>query len=150
MYPKKSWISLFCYNRNIITIGPEIEEKKGQKKILGRKKTSRSRRDSTPSHTSKPSSTQDSQKFSGSPQNVSSKDLDVPIAIRKGGRSCTSRPLYPMSKYVSYKNLSTSFSSFTSQLSCIEIPKTVQDALKIPGWKEAILEEMKALEKNQT
>lgn len=61
-----------------------------------------------------------------------------------------SRPLYSMSKYVSYKNLSTSFSAFTSQLSCVEIPKTVHDALKVPEWKEAILEEMRALEKNQT
>ena len=55
-----------------------------------------------------------------------------------------------MSHYLSYKNLSPDFRAFTSTLSCVEIPKTVQDALQVPKWKEAILEEMKALEKNGT
>ncbi|KAK3030877.1 hypothetical protein RJ639_037227 [Escallonia herrerae] len=32
----------------------------------------------------------------------------------------------------------------------VEIPKTVQDALQVLEWKEAILEEMRALEKNGT
>ena len=30
----------------------------------------------------------------------------------------------------------------------MEIPNTVQDALKVPEWKEAVFEEMKALEKD--
>lgn len=34
LYPTRSWISLLCYNRNIITTVPEIEEKKGRKKFL--------------------------------------------------------------------------------------------------------------------
>ncbi|KAK2973611.1 hypothetical protein RJ640_027521 [Escallonia rubra] len=42
------------------------------------------------------------------------------------------------------------FCAFTSHLSSVEIPKTVQDALQVPEWKEAILEEMRALEKNGT
>lgn len=33
-------------------------------------------------------------------------DGDLPIAIRKGVRDCRSRPLYPVSKYVSYDGLS--------------------------------------------
>lgn len=74
-------------------------------------------------------------------------DLDIPITIRKPVRSCTK---YPMSKFVSYSNLSSSFVAFTSQLSSIEIPKNVQEALKVPKWKESILEEMGALEKNKT
>lgn len=77
------------------------------------------------------------------------KDIDPPIAVRKGVRSCSSRPLYPMSKFVSYKNLSRLFSAFTSHISCVEIPKTVHDALNVPEWKEAVLEEMRALEKKQ-
>ena len=74
-------------------------------------------------------------------------DLHIPIAIRKPVRSCTK---HPMCKFVSYSNLSTSFAAFTSQLSAVEIPKNVQKALKIPKLKEAVLEEMRALEKNKT
>ena len=81
---------------------------------------------------------------------MSQENLEIPIAVRKGKRTCASRYLYPMSKFVSYKSLSPSFSAFTSQLSCLEIPKTVQNALAIPEWREAVLEEMKALEKNRT
>ena len=49
-------------------------------------------------------------------------DSNLPIAIRKDVRSCTQHPL---SKYVSYKNLSPIFRAFTSQLSCMRIPNTV-------------------------
>ena len=31
------------------------------------------------------------------------KDLDLPIAIRKGTKECIKRPLYPLSHYVSLK-----------------------------------------------
>ena len=41
-------------------------------------------------------------------------DSNLPIVIRKGVRSYTQHPL---SKYVSYKNLSPIFRAFTSQLS---------------------------------
>lgn len=77
--------------------------------------------------------------------------LDIPIAVRKSSRSCTSHPLCQTSKFVSYRNLSSFFfffSAFTSQLSRVEIPKTVQAALKVPKWKEDVLEEMRAPEKN--
>ncbi|KAH9763107.1 protein kinase domain-containing protein [Citrus sinensis] len=82
----------------------------------------------------------------GQPSNVLS-DLDIPIALRKGTRSCAK---YPLSNFVSYHNLSPPFYAFTSQLSSVEIPKNVQDALSVPEWKAAVLEEMNALEKNQT
>ena len=51
---------------------------------------------------------------------------------------------------MSYKNLSSSMVAFTSQLSSVEILKNVENALKIPKWKEVVLEEMRALEKNKT
>ena len=35
-------------------------------------------------------------------------------------------------------------------MSYVEIPKTVRDSLQVPEWKEGILEEMRALEKNKT
>ena len=40
--------------------------------------------------------------------------------------------------------------AFTSQLSSVEILKNVKDVLKILEWKNTILEEMRALEKNKT
>ncbi|KAK2993334.1 hypothetical protein RJ640_028988 [Escallonia rubra] len=55
-----------------------------------------------------------------------------------------------MSNFVSYKNLSPMISAFTSRLYCVEILKTVLDALHVHEWKESILEEMSALEKNGT
>ena len=72
---------------------------------------------------------------------------DLPIALRKGTRSCTKHPLY---NFLSYKSLSPSFQAFTSQLSCVTIPKDIQEALGVPEWREAVLEEMRALEKNKT
>ncbi|KAH9753027.1 protein kinase domain-containing protein [Citrus sinensis] len=74
-------------------------------------------------------------------------DLDVPIALRKGTRSCT---LHPISKYVSYHRLSPSFRAFAANLSVIAIPKSVQDALSIPEWRDAGYAEMRALEKSKT
>ncbi|XP_050918522.1 uncharacterized mitochondrial protein AtMg00820-like [Lathyrus oleraceus] len=55
-----------------------------------------------------------------------------------------------MSNFISYSNLSSSMSAFTSKLSSVEIPKIVQVALEIPKSREVVLEEMKALEKNKT
>ena len=74
-------------------------------------------------------------------------DLNLLIACRKCIRSCTK---HPMSNFMSFDRLSSSFTAFISQLSNVEIPKNIQDALKIPKWKEAILEEIRALEKNKT
>ena len=87
-----------------------------------------------------------SQLCSNSP-NESFNDLYVPTAIHKGNKSCTN---HPMSKFVSYKNLSSSFSVFTSQLSRVKIPKNVQDVLRVPEWRNVVLEEIRVLEKNKT
>ena len=76
--------------------------------------------------------------------------LDLPIALRKGTRECTRRPLYPLSNFASYKNLSPYFHAFVTQLSHFEIPKSIKDAMQVLEWKDVILEEMRALEKNQT
>ena len=64
----------------------------------------------------------------GKPSSSNSNDQDnpsemnIPIALRKGVRSCTKHPL---SKFVSYSNLSSSFAAFTSRLSCVEVPKNI-------------------------
>ena len=72
---------------------------------------------------------------------------DLPIAVRKGVRSCTK---HPISNFISYEKLSPTFRAFTCELTKIEIPRDIQEALRVPKWKEAVMEEMRALEKNQT
>ena len=74
-------------------------------------------------------------------------DLDLPIASQKGVHSCTK---HPMSNYVSYDKLSSTFLAFTSQLYLVDIPKNVLEALRVPKWRKPIKKEMRALEKNQT
>ncbi|KAA0043289.1 reverse transcriptase [Cucumis melo var. makuwa] len=73
--------------------------------------------------------------------------LDLPIALKKGTRSCTK---HSISNYVSYENLSSQFRAFTASLDCTTIPKNIHIALECPKWKNAVMEEMKALEKNNT
>ncbi|KAK3034107.1 hypothetical protein RJ639_034087 [Escallonia herrerae] len=75
-------------------------------------------------------------------------DLDIPIAQRKGVRSCTQ---HPISHIVSYDNLSPRYQAFVSRShgkSQIEIPTSVQGAMANPKWKAAINEEISALNKN--
>ena len=51
-----------------------------------------------------------------------SRNSNIPMVVRKGVRSCTK---HPSSNYMSYKNLSPKFHVFTSQVSCMEILKSV-------------------------
>ena len=90
---------------------------------------------------------------SSSTGEVSSSSLDnshLPIAHRKDVRSCTKRPLYPMSNFVSYDSLSPSYRAFALSISSVSIPQNWQEAVTDPKWKEAMVEEMKALSKNET
>ena len=77
----------------------------------------------------------------------SSNQEDLHIALRKGVRSCTKHSL---SNFISYNNVTPSFRAFISQVSSVVIPNNVHEVLKVPEWREAIFEEMKALEKNAT
>ena len=69
----------------------------------------------------------------------------MPIIEKRKGVRNTSK--YPIFMFVSYEKLSPGYSAFTSQLSSVEIPTNVQDALQVPEWKEAILGKLRALEK---
>ena len=82
-----------------------------------------------------------------SPPSGSDLTTDLPIAHRKGTRSCTR---FPISNYISYANLSPSFRTFATSLSSIPIPSTVSHALSHPGWRLAMEEEMSALWANDT
>ena len=73
--------------------------------------------------------------------------LDLPIALRKGTRSCTK---HSISNYVSYDNLLLQFRAFTVNLDSTTIPKSIHLPSEYPKWKVAIMEEMRALEKNKT
>ncbi|XP_071900889.1 uncharacterized protein [Coffea arabica] len=71
---------------------------------------------------------------------------DLPIALRKGKRQCT----YPVSSCVSYNHLLTSSCSFITSIDSISLPKTVHESLSHPGWRNAMIEEMNALDGNDT
>ncbi|KAL4021901.1 hypothetical protein IC575_020727 [Cucumis melo] len=73
--------------------------------------------------------------------------LDLPIALRKGTRSCTK---HSISNNVSYENLSPQFRTFTARLDSTTILKNIHIALECAEWKNVVMEEMKALEKNNT
>jgi len=74
--------------------------------------------------------------------------IDLPIALRKGNRS-TSNP-YPIYNFLSYYRLSPLHHAFVSAVSTISIPKTVKEALSHPGWRQAMIDEMNALESSST
>ena len=74
-------------------------------------------------------------------------DLEVPIALRKGIRNCTK---YPIARQISYDGLSNSHRAFISALDEEQIPKNIEEAMKHPKWRSAVMEELRALEKNNT
>ncbi|CAH9126355.1 unnamed protein product [Cuscuta epithymum] len=94
-----------------------------------------------------PTSVNESDQMSVNEKGNDSTDLDLPIALRKERRSCVK---YPISNHVSYSRLSSTFATFSSIVSSVSIPSPIQEALSKPEWKKAVLEEMDALEKNQT
>ena len=61
---------------------------------------------------------------SGNPHPIilESTDLDAPIAIRKGVRSCTK---HPISNFVSYTRLSPNYRAYISKISSLSIPNHV-------------------------
>ncbi|WVZ03714.1 hypothetical protein V8G54_024520, partial [Vigna mungo] len=77
-------------------------------------------------------------------------EIDLPIAIRKGTRNCTKKPLYPLSNYVSYDRLSANHKSFIVNLNYVGIPNNITEALAKKEWRDAMQVEMIALEKNNT
>ncbi|CAN1158567.1 Retrovirus-related Pol polyprotein from transposon TNT 1-94 [Linum perenne] len=72
-------------------------------------------------------------------------DLNWPIALRKGTRECTR---HPIQRYVHYGRLNPEFNAFTTHLDTE--PRNIAEAMQIPKWKQAVQEEIAALEKNQT
>ena len=55
-----------------------------------------------------------------------SDDLELPIVIKKGVRSCTKHSIY---NFLSYNGLSARFRAFTISLTEIQIPNNIQETL---------------------
>lgn len=54
---------------------------------------------------------------------------DLPIAVRKGTRECTKRPLYPLTHFISFRTFLSSHKTFLVSLNTIAISNTVYEAL---------------------
>ncbi|EOY25443.1 Cysteine-rich RLK (RECEPTOR-like protein kinase) 8 [Theobroma cacao] len=74
-------------------------------------------------------------------------ELDIPMALRKGVRTCTQ---HSISNYLYYSQQSKAFRALIEKIERDEIPKNVQEAFEKPEWRAAVLEEMKALKRNGT
>ena len=74
-------------------------------------------------------------------------DSELPIALRKGVRSCTK---HPIGNYIAYEKLLPPYSTFVSTLDDTQAPSFVQEALNIPTWKQALQDEIRELESNNT
>ena len=66
---------------------------------------------------------------------------DLSIALRKGRRQC----VHPISSFCTYNQLSSQSYSFIASLDSISLPNTFQEALSHPGCRNAMIEEMDAL-----
>ena len=73
---------------------------------------------------------------------------DLPIALRKGNRS-TSNP-HPIYNFLSYHQLSSTYSAFVSTISTVSLPKNTNEALSHTGWRQAMVDEMAALHSTGT
>ncbi|RDX66424.1 Copia protein, partial [Mucuna pruriens] len=72
---------------------------------------------------------------------------DMPIALRKGKRSCVK---YPISQFVHTDHLSIQHQSFIAAIDAIKTPTSIQEALKDENCVQTMKEEIEALEKNST
>ncbi|KAG8491054.1 hypothetical protein CXB51_014208 [Gossypium anomalum] len=90
------------------------------------------------------SPTEDCSKTEVSPPSPS---IYLPIAVRKGTRSCTQ---HPISQFVSYGNLSKSYKAFVTNVDSVKTQKNIEEALESAKWRQAVMEEMKALKNNET
>jgi len=81
---------------------------------------------------------------------------DLPIALRKEPRAKAGMPPprygfeHDISNYVSYASLSPTYRAFVASLQSVVIPEDWKEAKQDPKWREAMSEELRALEKNKT
>ena len=63
-------------------------------------------------------------------------DFDVSIALHKGKWSCTD---HLITHFVSHDRLTLSFHQFAMSLSSVTLPKSYEEAILIPTWKQAMM-----------
>lgn len=73
--------------------------------------------------------------------------MSWPITIRKGVRTYKK---HPISNFVSYSHLSFEYKGFPTSIYDEKILALYEEVILDPRWKEAINEELRELEKNQT
>ena len=81
-----------------------------------------------------------------SPINLNIDELDVPIALRKGVKTCTQ---HPMSYFVSYDHLSPSLWAQTTNLAGVDIPRTIQEAWRNQNGKRQLRTKYMLLKKTK-
>ena len=74
-------------------------------------------------------------------------DLNVPIALQKGTRTCTK---HPIANFLSYHKLSENHRAFTSKITNLFVPRNIQETRSHSNWRTTVLEEMNALKRNRT
>ena len=139
--------------------GKEIPQSKKELRVYTRKYPKKSRDQPIISASSQPEipkggSAEIPQELPGNTE-IPTSHTDLPIAIRKGTRTCTQKSPktstnHPISKYVSYQNLSQNHRAFTSKITNLFVPRNIEEALDDPNWKLAVLDELNALRKNET
>ena len=72
----------------------------------------------------------------------------LPIAIQKGTRSI-SNP-HSIYNFLSFHHLSLPYFAFVSTLSSVSTPKSTNEALSHPSWKQAMAKEIDSLYSNDT
>lgn len=56
-------------------------------------------------------------------------DLDLPIALRKGTKTCTQQPIYLLSNFISFKKALPTHKTFLTNLNIIHTPSSISEAL---------------------
>ena len=87
--------------------------------------------------------------------------VELPLAQRRETRSNAGRPpirlgfehlssRHDIANYISYSHISPAYKAFIASLQIVPIPKDWRCAKQDPRWKDAMKEELRALEKNKT
>ena len=80
------------------------------------------------------------------PASLVAPDIDsLPIALRKGKHTCTS---HHIAQFVSCDHLFPSLCAFTISVTTVCVPNSVSEALFVPCWRQATVEEMTTLHDN--
>ena len=96
----------------------------------------------------------------GEDEGVKEEEYNLPISVRKGVRNNAGKYLLRysfeakaesnISNYVSYDSLSPIYKAFVASLDSMQIPNYWREAKQDPRWHQAMLDELKVLEKNKT